>query len=108
MTAETDTKIMLGPYATKIHQEELIELLDLWEFAPGIKEQIIGLIRDRADELKGPHLFRYYNPRPSKVAAAEQAFAEFLGVKHVLAVNSCTSALIAALRARWASAWATR
>jgi len=99
MTTETDTKIMLGPYATKIHQEELIELLDLWEFAPGLKEQIIGLIRDRADELKGPHLFRYYNPRPSKVAAAEQAFAEFLGVKHVLAVNSCTSALIAALRA---------
>ena len=53
--------------------EKLIELLDLWEFAPGLKEQIIGLIRDRADELKGPHLFRYYNPRPSKVAAAEQA-----------------------------------
>ena len=99
MTAETGAKITLGPYATKIHQEELIELLDLWEFAPGIKDKIIELVRDRADELKGPHLFRYYNPRPSKVAAAEQAFAEMLGVKHVLAVNSCTSALIAALRA---------
>jgi len=99
MTAETNTKITLGPYATKIHEEELIELLDLWEFAPGIKEKIAGLIHDQADELKGPHLFRYYNPRPSKVAAAEQAFAELLGVKHVLAVNSCTSALIAALRA---------
>ena len=49
--------------------------------------------------MKGPHLFRYYNPQPSKVAAAEKAFAKFLGVKHVLAVNSCTSALIAALRA---------
>jgi dTDP-4-amino-4,6-dideoxygalactose transaminase len=93
-----ETKITLGPYATKIHQEELIELLDLWEFAPGLKEKIAGLIHDQADTLKGPHLFRYYNPRPSKVAAAEQAFAELLGVKHVLAVNSCTSALIAALR----------
>lgn len=99
LTADTETKITLGPYATKIHQEELIELLDLWEFAPGIKEKIVGLIHDQADELKGPHLFRYYNPRPSKVAAAEQAFAELLGVKHALAVNSCTSALIAALRA---------
>ncbi len=96
---ETEARITLGPYQTKIHQEELIELLDLWEFAPGIKEEIVGLIHDRADELKGPHLFRYYNPRPSKVAAAEQAFTELLGVKHALAVNSCTSALIAALRA---------
>lgn len=99
MTAETNTKITLGPYATKIHEEELIELLDLWEFAPGIKEKIAGLIHGQADALKGPHLFRYYNPRPSKVAAAEQAFAELLGVKHVLAVNSCTSALICAIRA---------
>ena len=99
MTTKTDPKITLGPYATKIHQEELIELLDLWEFGPGIKEQIVGLVRDHSDELQGPHLFRYYNPRPSKVAAAEQAFAELLGVKHVLAVNSCTSALICAIRA---------
>ena len=95
----SDTKIILGPYATKIHQEELIELLDLWQFAPGIREKINELIHTGADELKGPHLFRYYNPRPSKVAAAEQAFAELLGVQHALAVNSCTSALIAALRA---------
>ena len=105
MSAETETitkagtKITLGPYKTKIHQEELLELLDLWEYAPGIKEQITELIRHRADELKGPHLFRYYNPRPSKVGAAEELFAEYLGVKHALAVNSCTSALIAALRA---------
>jgi dTDP-4-amino-4,6-dideoxygalactose transaminase len=99
MTTETETKITLGPYATKIHEEELLELLDLWEFAPGLKKKIAGLIHDQADALKGPHLFRYYNPRPSKVAAAEAAFAKLLGVKHVLAVNSCTSALIAALRA---------
>ena len=100
--AMTDSKqppITLGPYQTKIHQEELLELIDLWEFAPGTKEKITTLVRESANDLKGPHLFRYYNPRPSKVAAAENAFAEFLGVKHALAVNSCTSALIAALRA---------
>lgn len=99
MSNITSTQIKLGPYRTKIHQEELIELLDLWEFAPGAKEKITALIQEHADRLKGPHLFRYYNPRPSKVAAAEQAFAAYLGVKHALAVNSCTSALIAALRA---------
>jgi len=99
MAMKTKTKITLGPYTTKIHQEELIELLDLWEFAPGIKQRIVSLIQDNADALRGPHLFRYYNPRPSKVAAAEQAFGEFLRIKNVLAVNSCTSALIAALRA---------
>lgn len=99
MSNTNNTQIKLGPFRTKIHQEELIELIDLWEFAPGIREKLEALVRERADELKGPHLFRYYNPRPSKVAAAEKAFAEFLGAKHVLAVNSCTSALIAALRA---------
>ena len=92
-------RISLGPYRTKIHEEELIELIDLWEFAPGIKEKLSVLIQERADELNGPHLFRYYNQRPSKVAGAEQAFAGFLGVKYALAVNSGTSALIAALRA---------
>jgi 8-amino-3,8-dideoxy-alpha-D-manno-octulosonate transaminase len=99
MTAEATTKIKLGPYTSKIHKEELLELLDLWEFAPGVKEKIGTLVEANADQLKGPHLFRYYNPRSSKVAAAEKAFAEFIGVKHVLAVNSCTSALVCALRA---------
>jgi len=89
----------LGPYTSKIHKEELIELLDLWEFAPGVKERMVALVEKNARKLKGPHLFRYYNPRPSKVAEAEKAFAKYIGVKHCLAVNSCTSALIASLRA---------
>ena len=88
MPATARPKISLGPYPTKIHKEELIELLDLWEFAPGIKEQIIALVEQEAEALRGPHLFRYYNPRPSTVAAAEQAFARFLGVKYALGVNS--------------------
>lgn len=88
----------LGPYKTKIHKEELIELLDLWEYGPGIKEKLEELIV-QDDQLKGPHLFRYYNPRPSKVGAAEEEFKKMIGTKHCLAVNSCTSALICAIRA---------
>jgi dTDP-4-amino-4,6-dideoxygalactose transaminase len=88
----------LGPFPSKIGREELLELLDLWQFTPETKRQIWELVKaDRA--LQGPHLFRYYNPRPSKVEAAERAFAELFGVKHCLAVNSCTSALICAYRA---------
>ncbi len=89
----------LGPFTSKIHAEELLELLDLWQYPPGLREQLAGLIRRHAQRIRGPHLFRYYNPRPSKVAEAERAMAKFIGVKRCLAVNSCTSALIAALRA---------
>jgi dTDP-4-amino-4,6-dideoxygalactose transaminase len=88
----------LGPYPTKIGREELLELLDLWQFSPETKQRITELINtDR--KLQGPHLFRYYNPRPSKVQAAEAAWAKLIGVSHCLAVNSCTSALVAAYRA---------
>ena len=88
----------LGPYPTKIGAEELLEVLDLWEFTPDIKRQIAELIAsDR--HLRGPHLFRYYNPRPSKVEAAERAMAALIGTSHCLAVNSCTSALVCAYRA---------
>jgi len=56
----------------------------------GNKEKIKAVLASDANIL-GPHLFRYYNPKPSRVAEAEQAMAELIGVKHCLAVNSCTS-----------------
>jgi dTDP-4-amino-4,6-dideoxygalactose transaminase len=89
----------LGPYPTKVHVPELLELLDLWEFKPAVRQRLRQLIQKNAADIKGPHLFRYYNPRPSTVAEAEKLFKEYIGVSHCLAVNSCTSALIAALRA---------
>ena len=89
----------LGPFTSTIHTEEIIELLDLWQYPPGVKEKLVGLIKKNAPGIQGPHLFRYYNPRPSKVAKAEKAMAAFIGTKYALAVNSCTSALISALRA---------
>ena len=60
----------LGPFPTKIGKEELWELIDLWDFSPGTKEQIRVML-DSETNLQGPHLFRYYNPRPSRVAAAD-------------------------------------
>jgi len=88
----------LGPYPTKIGREELWEIIDMWDFSPGNKEKIKAVLTSDAN-IQGPHLFRYYNPKPSRVAAAEQAMGELIGVKHCLAVNSCTSALVAAYRA---------
>jgi len=49
--------------------------------------------------LEHKYLFRYYGPaeHPSKVRQFEVEFAEKVGVKYSLAVNSCTSALISSL-----------
>jgi 8-amino-3,8-dideoxy-alpha-D-manno-octulosonate transaminase len=56
------------------------------------KKEVMGV-------LDSQYLFRYYGPKetPSKVKALEERYAEYLGVKHCLAVNSCTSALITGL-----------
>ena len=88
----------LGPFPTKIGREELWEILDMWEFSPGNKERLREIIFSDPD-VRGPHLFRYYNPKPSRVEAAEKAMREIIGVRHCLAVNSCTSALMASMRA---------
>jgi dTDP-4-amino-4,6-dideoxygalactose transaminase len=88
---------MLGPLPTKIGKDELLEVLSMWEMSPVTQAQIRSLIEKEA-AVKGPHLFRYYNPKPSKVAAAEDAMKSLIGTKYCLAVNSCTSALIAAYR----------
>ncbi|MBI2439861.1 MAG: DegT/DnrJ/EryC1/StrS family aminotransferase [Lentisphaerae bacterium] len=88
----------LGPYPPKIGREELWALIDLWDFGPGTKDKLKEIIR-RDRNVRGPHLFRYYNPKPSRVAAAEEAMRRLIGARHCLAVNSCTSALVAAYRA---------
>jgi len=88
----------LSPQPSKIGREELLEVLSLWELSPENRRRIVKII-EGDPHLKGRHLFRYYGPHPSKVAAAEQRFRRLIGVRHALAVNSCTSALIAAFRA---------
>jgi dTDP-4-amino-4,6-dideoxygalactose transaminase len=49
--------------------------------------------------LDARYLFRYYGPdqSPSKVKQLEEEYAAYIGSKHCLAVNSCTSALICGL-----------
>ena len=70
----------LGPFPSKLGREELWELIDLWEFSPGNKQRIKEILEHDAN-VEGPHLFRYYNPKPSRVAAAEEAMRELIGVE---------------------------
>jgi len=88
----------LGLFPTKIGKEELLEIFDMWELSPENAAKIKQIIENET-EFKGPHLFRYYNPKPSKVEAAEKAMIDMVGTKYCLAVNSCTSALVASYRA---------
>ena len=88
----------LGPFPSKIGKDELLEVLDLWQMSPENTRKIKQIIENEKN-LKGPHLFRYYNPRPSKVAAAEEAMKQFIGSQYCMAANSCTSALVTAYRA---------
>ncbi len=55
--------------------------------------------REVMEVLDHKYLFRYYGPKdfPSKVQQLEEDYARYLGAKHCLALNSCTSALISAL-----------
>ena len=49
--------------------------------------------REVMEVLDSKYLFRYYGPEesPSKVKMLEEEYARYLGRKHCLAVNSCTS-----------------
>lgn len=76
--------------------EEIMELLDVFNVSPVTAAKIRCLLLEDPNGPDGGVFFRYYNPR-SKTAELEKRFAAHVGVKHVLAVNSGTSALIAAL-----------
>ena len=76
--AKTTPNIPMYPGGLEIGEEEKIQVLEV---------------------LERKYLFRYYGPQehPSKVREFELKFAKKVGAKYALAVNSCTSALIAAL-----------
>jgi 8-amino-3,8-dideoxy-alpha-D-manno-octulosonate transaminase len=76
--AKTTPNLPMFPGGLEIGQEEKREVMEV---------------------LDNKYLFRYYGPKesPSKVKALEDQYARFLGTKHALALNSCTSALISAL-----------
>jgi len=77
--------------------EELMELVKLWGLKPGT-EQLVRNTLEKAWTGKSPHLFRYYHPDgDSMTRRFEMECSKFFDVPYVLATNSCTSALIAAL-----------
>ncbi|NOZ19874.1 MAG: DegT/DnrJ/EryC1/StrS family aminotransferase [Planctomycetes bacterium] len=79
------------------NHEELMELVDLWNYSPEATAKIRDILQSESPP--PPHLFRYYGKEEGKVQQAERLFAETMGAKHALAVNSGTSALMAALAA---------
>jgi 8-amino-3,8-dideoxy-alpha-D-manno-octulosonate transaminase len=63
---------------------------------------LIGAEEEQAvvEVIRSKRLFRYYGPQPgpSKAEELEQAFSRFTGAQYVLAVTSCTAALVCALK----------
>jgi 8-amino-3,8-dideoxy-alpha-D-manno-octulosonate transaminase len=82
----------------KFTTEELMELVDLFNVSRPGQQKIRKILS--ADPMAPPAawLFRYYGPN-SRVEKLEKAFAAKIGCKYALAVNSGTSALIAAFAA---------
>jgi 8-amino-3,8-dideoxy-alpha-D-manno-octulosonate transaminase len=76
--AKTTPNIPMYPGGLEIGEEE--------------KSAVMQVLDDK-------YLFRYYGPAnvESKVGLFEKEFSEKIGVKHSLATNSCTSALICSL-----------
>ncbi|MGD0090348.1 MAG: aminotransferase class V-fold PLP-dependent enzyme [Planctomycetota bacterium] len=81
-----------GSGRPKIGADEFVALADLWGYSPRTQAAIRKLV-ERERDLPAPHLARYYNPRPSRVAALEAYACKLFGVKHALAVNCGTAAL---------------
>ncbi len=106
-TPESELAVNGGPKAIqgfsgqgepKVGIEEFLELADTWGFSEAAIARIREAVQDE-DIGAGPHLTRYYNPRPSKVAALEETAREKFGVKYALALHSGTSALETAYKA---------
>ncbi|MBP5300465.1 MAG: DegT/DnrJ/EryC1/StrS family aminotransferase [Victivallales bacterium] len=80
----------------KFGTDELMELVDVFQVSTAAQAKIRAILAEEAQEPDAGNFFRYYNPR-SKTVEFERQFAAHIGSKNVLAVNSGTSALIAAL-----------
>src|SRR4030065_873030 len=87
---QSDLAVNGGPKAKKTKNRPMFP--GGMEIGREEKKQVLEVLKSR-------YLFRYYGPKemPSKVKALEERYAGYLGAKHCLAVNSCTSALIASL-----------
>lgn len=86
------------PTRNKYSTDELMELIDIFNISPETQSEIKKLLDKEETPPDAGGFFRYYNPK-SKVPELESMFADKMGAKYALAVNSGTSALIAALAA---------
>lgn len=80
---------------SKYSTEELMELVDLFNVSDKGRTAIRKILK-KEPALPAAWLFRYYGTS-SRVERLEKRFAEKIGCRYALAVNSGTSALIAAL-----------
>lgn len=80
---------------SKYSTEELMELADLFNVSDK-GQAAIRKILEKEPTLPAAWLFRYYGTN-SRVEKLEECFAEKIGCQYALAVNSGTSALIAAM-----------
>ena len=85
-------------FGLKVGAEEFMALADTWGYSAEAQEKIREIVEEE-DPTVNPQLTRYYNPRPSRVAMLETYARETFGVNYALAVNSGTSALMAAYTA---------
>ena len=82
------------PAYIKYSTDELMEVISVFNVDDHSRAQIESILRSAKPVPDACNFFRYYNPR-SKTAAFEKAYAEKVGSRYALAVNSGTSALIA-------------
>ena len=80
----------------KFGTDELMELIDVFNVSAATQAKIRALLAEEPTEPDAGNFFRYYNDR-SKTVEFEREFAQHMGCRHALAVNSGTSALIASL-----------
>lgn len=83
------------PYI-KYSTDELMEVIDVFNVSKKGLADILAVLEREEKAPDAGNFFRYYNPR-SKVELFEKQVSEKIGSKHVLAVNSGTSALVAAM-----------
>ncbi|MCF7854020.1 MAG: DegT/DnrJ/EryC1/StrS family aminotransferase [Candidatus Pacebacteria bacterium] len=89
---------MKRPTYRKYSTDELMETLDVFNVSAQSRDKIRRILETDPVVPDAGNFFRYYNDK-SKAIEFEQAYAAKVSAQHALAVNSGTSALIAALMA---------
>ncbi|NLB54751.1 MAG: DegT/DnrJ/EryC1/StrS family aminotransferase [Lentisphaerae bacterium] len=76
--------------------DELMEVVDVFNVSNDAQSRIRAILEKEPESPDAGNFFRYYNEK-SKTLELEEVVRNHVGAKHVLAVNSGTSSIIAAL-----------